>query len=87
MPAISLRGTMMSSTVMRSRSRMLTSISWWRSGISAPASATTVRSSSADSECVARACAGAPMSLKIPFANRLISHITGKVTTSSGRYT
>jgi hypothetical protein len=46
MPTISTRGTMMSSTVAFSRSRMLMSICRCRCGIMAPASATTVRSSS-----------------------------------------
>ena len=49
MPTISLRGIMMSSTVTFSRSRMESSMRWWRCGIMAPASLTTVRSSSRDS--------------------------------------
>ena len=46
MPTTSWRGTMMSFTVTFSRSRMESSIVWWRWGIKVPASWTTVRSSS-----------------------------------------
>ncbi|CSC10278.1 Uncharacterised protein [Vibrio cholerae] len=45
-PVISLRGIMMSLTVTCSKSRIDSSISWWRRGMSPPASLTTVRNSS-----------------------------------------
>ncbi len=84
MPTISLRGTMMSSTVAFSRSRMLTSICWWRCGIIAPASATTVRNSSLLKEFEA-CCRGTPNRRSTPFASRFVAQTKGYSTQQQGR--
>ena len=65
---------------------MLTSICWWRWGIIAPASATTVRSSSLESEFDASSW-DTPNSRSTPFASRLVAHTNGMMrlnTRSSG---
>src|SRR3569623_1815615 len=83
MPTISLRGTIMSSTVMFSRSRMLSSIRWWRRGISAPASLTTVRSSSRLSCCIAGSAGAMPASFNRELDMPLVSQTTGYMIRSS----
>ena len=77
MPTISLRGIMMSSTVACSRSRIDSSIFWWRCGIIAPASTTTVRNSSAESEWVAASSLVTPSARSTPLLIRLTVHTTG----------
>ena len=55
---------------------MLTSICWWRCGIIAPASATTVRSSSLLKECEACFCE-TPNRRSTPLASRFVAHTNG----------
>jgi len=55
---------------------MLTSICWWRWGIMAPASATTVRNSSLLNEFDA-CCCEAPSRRSTPLARRFVAHTNG----------
>ena len=73
----------MSSTVTFSRSRMLTSICWWRRGISAPASATTVRSSSRLRDSRSAPDGDSRNARSTPFAIQLTAITSGWKTTSS----
>ena len=88
MPAMSWRGIMMSSTVMRSRSMMPSSICWWLRGIITPASATTVRSSSRDSVvCWVRRSTVTPMRRSAPLVTQEMAKTSGRSNHCSPVYT
>ena len=81
---ISARGTMISSAVTLSKSKILTNISWWRLGIMAPASKTTVLNSSRLNES-SLPLAGLILSkARMPFVIPLIAATKGYSKVSSG---
>ena len=77
MPSTSLRGIMMSSTAASPSSRMLSSIFWCFFGIRAPASVTTVLSSSWLSAWPAVCSGVTPMTLSMVLAMMLTIQTRG----------
>ena len=82
--AISLRGTIISSAVTFSKSRILTSMSWCFLGIIVPASYTTVRSSSRLRESPPSPDGLIRNRAKMPLVMPLIAATSGYITTNNG---